>query len=295
MLKVLADGIGFATTTKDVEFLSEVSARPIHFRRKTSPILPVSRKPRSIPVQGISRSIEVKIASTENEWEQAFELAASSYQARGYETPGAARLRFTPYHALPDTLTLIAKHDERVVATLSVVMDNVLLGLPMEDIYPDEIAALRLQNRRLAETTTLADDGLSIREFIQVFISLIQLAMQHHRRNGGDTPVIVVNPRHRHFYTKMLGFVPMGTPRSYSAVQDHLAEAFWVDYDLFKVNAPKIYKEIFSADLPHEVLYAPKMPRRLVRKFSRQSSLCNPEEIEHILRLRKQYGSMRRW
>jgi hypothetical protein len=246
--------------------------------------VPVIRHlPQSISVKGVSRPIEVKFASTESEWEQAFALAAARYSARGYESPGASRLRFTPYHALPDTVTLVAKHEGKVVATFSIVMDNRFLGLPMEGVYPEEIASLRREGRRLGETTTLADAELGVREFIQVFITLIKLGMHYHRNQGGDTAVIAVNPRHRQFYTKMLGFQPLGPRRSYAAVQDAPAEAFRVDYDLLKANAPKMYEEIFGEDVPREALLAPKMPRHLIRQFSGQSSLCNPDKIEKIL------------
>jgi hypothetical protein len=294
-MSILTSGLDLGSMTDGLELRTPIPFAPNRRRRKSPPIAPISRVPQSIPVLGVSRPIEVKIASTASEWEQAFELAASSYQTRGYETPGLSRLRFTPYHALPDTRTFVAKHEDRVVATLSVVMDNTSLGLPMEDIYPDEIATLRQQGRRLAETTTLADSGLGIREFIHVFLSLIKLAMHYHRRQRGDTPVIVVNPRHRQFYTKMLGFVRLGPVRTYSSVQNHPAEAFWIDYALLKVNAPKIYRDIFGTSLPRNTLFAPKIPRSLVRQFSEQSSLCEPEEIEKILALRKQYRSMRRW
>jgi hypothetical protein len=264
-------------------------------KRKTSTALPVRRLPQSVPVKGVSRPIEVKIASTESEWEQAFALAAASYQARGYEPPTYCRLRFTPYHALPDTVTFVAKHEQQVVATFSIVFDNTLLGLPMESVYPDEIDKLRWDGRRIAETTTLADADLGVREFIQVFLTLIQVAMQHHRSQGGDTPVIAVNPRHKKFYTKLLGFVPLGPCRAYGAVQDHPAEAFWVDYDLLKNNAPTMYETIFGDTLSPEVLFAPRMPRAFVRQFSQQSSQCDPEDIEKILTLTERYGSMRRW
>lgn len=291
----LASGTERGSTVEHVGLWDGITTILRRRSRKTSTIVPIVRAPQAVPVSGISRPIEVKIASTESEWEQAFQLAASSYQARGYETPGTNRLRFTPYHALPDTLTFVAKHEEQVVATFSVVMDNTLLGLPMEDIYPGEIAELRQQGRRLAETTTLADAGLSVREFIQVFVALIKLAMQHHRSHGGDTPVIVVNPRHRQFYTRILGFHRLGPQRSYAAVQDHPAEAFWIDYDLLKVNAPKMYEELFGSDLPAEALYAPRMPSRLIRQFSEQSSLCDSDEIEKILDIRRECVSLRRW
>jgi hypothetical protein len=263
--------------------------------RKTSMILPVVRAPRPIPVSGVSRPLEVKIASTQSEWEQAFQLAASSYQARGYEPPGVNRLRFTPYHALPDTRTLVAKHGDEVVATFSIVMDNTLLGLPMEDVYPNELAALRRQGRRLFEATTLADGGLTTREFMQVFLTLIKLSMQYHTSQGGDAYVIAVNPRHRKFYTKIIGFVPLGPLRTYAAVQDHPAEAFLLDNRLQHDNAPDTYQFMFGEPLPREALVGPRVPRSLVRQFSRQSIHCDPEAIERVIAYTDQYGSPRRW
>src|SRR5262249_61607722 len=79
--------------------------------------LPRSKRvPWSVRVPNISRDIRVKIASTRAEWEEAFQLVADSYQARGYEVPGAGDFRFTSYHALPDTVTIVAKEHERIVA-----------------------------------------------------------------------------------------------------------------------------------------------------------------------------------
>ena len=296
MRSVLASGTERGSSAERVEVRDRVAYYvPKRLGRKTSAILPLVRAPQPIPVRGVSRPIEVKIASTESEWEQAFQLAASSYQARGYESPGAGHLRFTPYHALPDSLTLVAKHHEQVVATLSIVQDSTLLGLPMEDVYAEEIENLRQEGRRLFEVTTLADAGLSTREFIQTFIGLIQLATQYHTSHGGDAGVIAVNPRHRQFYTRVLGFVRLGPLRSYAAVQDHPAEAFWITEDLMRENTPTMYETIFGQRLPREALCAPKMPRHLIRQFSEQSSLCDPEAIEKILAYRSQYGSMRRW
>src|SRR5262249_50763176 len=171
--------------------------------------------PWAVRVPNISRDIRVKIASTRAEWEDAFQLVADSYQARGYEVPGAGDYRFTSYHALPDTIVLVAKEKDRVIATMSVVMDNSLLGLPMEAIYAAEIQQLRRAGRRLAEVGNLADSRLGTREFIQVFLGLIQLAWQHHVGHGGDTAVITVNPRHRAFFTKGLGLSPFGPCRAH--------------------------------------------------------------------------------
>jgi len=251
--------------------------------------------PLAVPVPGIKRNIEVKIASERQEWEEAFQLVAANYRARGYEAVSAKPLRFTPYHALPDTQTLVAKHDGHVVATFSIVLDNMLLGLPMESIYGEEITALRNKGHRLLETTSLADTGLSIREFMQVFVALIRLGMQYHTARGGDTYVITVNPRHKNFYSKMLGFLPLGPCRSYASVEGAPAEAFWVSNDLLKERAPRMYAEIFDESLPKSALYAPRFPRDLVRYFDSQSSLSDGKTIDDVLSYMDHYGSARRW
>ena len=171
----------------------------------------------------------MKIASGSEEFEQAFLLLARKYQAKGYENPGAKLFRFTPFHVLPETITVVAMEGARVVATLSLVPDTTLLGLPMESIYPDEVAGFRREGRRLAEVTSLADDGLGPREFIQVFEAMIQLVQQYHLRIGGDTWLVTVNPRHAVFYRKAMGARPFGDRRVYPSVANAPAEACMTD------------------------------------------------------------------
>src|SRR5207249_986101 len=163
------------------------------------------------------------------DWDQAFRLVAATYQARGYDPPDAGPVRFTPYHALPDTVTFVAKHGNAVVATLSLVQDNTLLGLPMQSIYASEIEALRQAGRRLVEVTSLADAGLDLREFVPVFMTLMRLLSQYGISQGADTWVISINPKHRSFYRKVMGFVPLGPWRAYPLVQNHPAEAYLLD------------------------------------------------------------------
>jgi hypothetical protein len=251
--------------------------------------------PAVVRVPGVARDIEVRIATQRDELEEAFQLVAANYRARGYEVASAKPLRFTPYHALPDTRTLVAKHDGQVVATFSIVLDNTLLGLPMESIYGEEIAALRNRGHRLLETTSLADTGLSVREFMQVFVALIRLGMQYHTANGGDAYVITVNPRHKSFYSKVLGFLPLGPCRAYASVQDAPAEAFWVSNDLLRERAPRMYGEIFGEPLPRAALAAASLPRDLVRHFDRQSSLGDSKTVEAVLEYQQHYGNARRW
>jgi hypothetical protein len=249
----------------------------------------------AVPVPGLARNIHVKIASTRAEWEEAFELVANQYQARGYEPAGMSDLRFTSYHALPETVVLVAKAEGHVVATFSQVADNLLLGLPLESVYRTEIKQLRQGGRRIFETTCLADRDLSMREFTHVFLALIQMAWQYGIAQGADTTVMTVNPRHRDFYTKVLGYVPLGPRRSYATVQGHPAEAYFLDAELMRLKAPRVYQRIFGATLPADALRTPQMPRQLARYFAGRSTLTCPAIVEEILGYVQDCGSPRRW
>ena len=51
------------------------------------------------------------------EWVQAFRLVTHNYQARGYEPRAERRLRFTPYHALPDTAVVVVSNADHAELT----------------------------------------------------------------------------------------------------------------------------------------------------------------------------------
>jgi hypothetical protein len=250
---------------------------------------------RPVPVTGVSREICVKIATTQSEWEDAFRLVALTYRSRGYEPEDTRDLRFTPFHALPDTVTFVAKHGNEVVATLSLVLDNVLLGLPMEGLYGPEVAGLRGAGRRLVEVTSLADQSLSLREFTPVFLALMRLMSQYGIRQNADTWAITINPRHRLFYTRVMGFVPLGEQRAYPSVQNHPAEAYMLDFEQLKTHNPDMLQKIFGEWLGHESLTACPMPCSLVRAFSARSRHADQETIQRIFQHVAERGTARRW
>jgi hypothetical protein len=246
-------------------------------------------------VPGLARDIRIKIASTRAEWEQAFELVADSYQARGYEGSDNADYRFTSYHALPDTVVMVAKDADRVVATLSLFPDNTLLGMPAESVYQAEIRQLRQAGYRLFEGGCLADRDVSVREGLQTVRALIRLAWRCQLAQGATMNVITVNPRHRDYYTKFYGYIPLGPRRPCAAVRGHPAEAFYLSPPLMKARAPKRYQEIFEAPLPRSALVVPRIPAAVVRHLGSNSSQTNRPFVEEILKYVDEYGSPRAW
>lgn len=260
----------------------------------------VTSEPLAYTVPGIRRKVEVKVASTATEWEGAFRLVRKNYQESGYEPPSTKLLRFTPFHALPDTTVFVAKAEDQIVATLTLVPDSRPLGLPLEGLYEDEVNVLRSQGRHIAEVTSLAADNLTQREFIYVFSALSRLMAQYHLYHGGDTWVITVNPRHRVYYCKTYGYMPLGPRRSYHAVRGHPAEAFWVDEHLMKAAAPKMHEAIYERPLPREFLQPVRMPVELIRAMAAESSQFDPLAVEaldvnQILGYMETHGHLRLW
>jgi hypothetical protein len=237
----------------------------------------------SILVPEIDENIEVKLASTPTEWDEAFRLVADNYRARGYESNSLHGLRFTNYHALPDTAVFVAKREGKVVATLSLVCDTHVLGLPMECIFGEEIDQLRAEGLRLAEVSSLADRELPIRQFVPVFATLTGLMTQWGIQEGVDLWLISVNPRHRAFYRKVMGFLPLGPSRSHPSVLGHPAEAYKINPEILKHNAPKMHQKMLGEPAPREVLDARPMSHQLIREFASSSTVTDIQTVEDIL------------
>jgi hypothetical protein len=178
---------------------------------------------------------------------------------------------------------------------MSLVADTSLLGLPMEVIYGTEVSELRREGRRLAEATSLADEGLTCSEFIRVFTEFIRIAIHYHLRQGGDSWVIAINPRHRSFYLKVLGFIPFGPRRSYPSVQGHPAEAFLLDVALMRANAPAMYETIFGASPAESILCPSPWSRDSVLHLGRNSTQIDCRTVESLLLSVEHLGSEPRW
>lgn len=139
---------------------------------------------------------------------QAESLVKRAYARLGYTEPGDA----FPQERLcaASTASLHAVDRNTTLGTLCVNLEG-HGALHAEALYPDEVCALRRLGR-LCEFTRLAvDTALAGRE---VLCSLFYVAYLYaHAIHQAKHLVIEVNPRHRHFYQRMLGFELVGTER----------------------------------------------------------------------------------
>jgi hypothetical protein len=88
----------------------------------------------------------VHIARTVDEYVASMGLVYDGYLKRGLMQPHEARVRMTPYLALPQTVVFVALERGAVSGTVSLVPDGPM-GLPMQKIYASEVAAVRAEGR----------------------------------------------------------------------------------------------------------------------------------------------------
>jgi hypothetical protein len=153
-----------------------------------------------------STDFRIRLADTRGQRSKASLLINRMYSWRGYQTESVAGLAVRP-----NQISLVASRDDAVFGTLTVGLDSDE-GLLVDQLYSDEIDALRAQGRAVCEFGKLAvDPEYGTKD---VLAALFHLAFMYaHRLNHADDIVIEVNPRHVAYYKRMLGFTQAGAQR----------------------------------------------------------------------------------
>ncbi|HSD35908.1 MAG TPA: hypothetical protein VLC92_00270 [Rhodocyclaceae bacterium] len=205
----------------------------------------------------------LKLAETQEELEACFKLLHDAYVGAGFMTPDESGMRVTIYHALPTTTTLLAKYDNRVVGTLSLIRESPL-GFPLQKIF--DIEAIRRAGGNIAEVSALAVDRHFQATGGMILFPLMKFMYEYATRFF-DTRhlVIAVNPRHIGLYESLLFFKRLkqnpvdhydfvnGAP----AVGAHLdlasaAETYRKYYD-HKASGKNLYRYFTALQMPNIV------------------------------------------
>jgi len=215
---------------------------------------PLAEGPRSEALRAAAESEPVvRIATRRNELLDAFRLVYQAYLRAGLCEPNPHRMRVTPYHLLPTTEVLVAVSDSNVAATMTLVRDGGL-GLPMECVYPEEVAARREQGIELGEVSCLAARQEDLRRAFPLLVRVMSLCAQCARSRGLDELLIAVHPRHAGFYERFLGFQVIGHEKVYDSVCYNPAVPLALDLTRLAIIHPTGHKRLFSVPLPGESL-----------------------------------------
>ena len=202
-----------------------------------------------------SADIQLQIASTREEREAVFQLVYQAYRGSGLCQPNASELRFTSYQLLPTTDLLFAQLHEEVICTLSLVRDGEL-GLPIDNIYAEQVEERRAAGLRLAEVSSLADRRNEPARFFEIFCELSRLMIQLAEKQSVDQLLITVHPRHAPMYMRYMAFQRIGERRNYSSVNGNPAVPLCLDLHKIQANRPPCWEKFFGEKIPGHLLKA---------------------------------------
>lgn len=212
MAKIPHDGD--KTETGDV--IAEVRYIP------TEPAPPFPEEKARPDIQDIivdCKTFKIRRANTDEGRNSANMLINRMYSWRGYATSHQ-----TPES--PNLITLMATENHSVIGTISISFDSPI-GILADETYEDEINNFRRRGGKICEFTKLAFDP-GVRSKLAL-ASLFHVAFIYawHIRNCTDL-FIEVNPRHRRFYERMLGFKRHGQIKNNPRVNAP-AVLLWID------------------------------------------------------------------
>ncbi len=178
---------------------------PIGFKRTAGP-LNQERTDVSDTLEHVvdRKEFKIRLADTHGQRSSASMLIKKMYSWRGYQTSFNADEQ-------PNRMTLVASSADQTIGTITVGFDSPI-GLLADDLYKDELDALRSKGRRLCEFTKLAVDG-EIKSK-QVLAALFHIAFIYSFDIQKFTDLLIeVNPRHVKYYARMLGFAEWSEAR----------------------------------------------------------------------------------
>ncbi|CAN5731914.1 hypothetical protein BH11PSE8_BH11PSE8_06480 [soil metagenome] len=164
----------------------------------------------SLPIDSLEeevgqRLLKIRAADSSGQRSSASILIHRMYATRGYlstslpEAPNANRI------------TLTASNLDVTIGTITVGFDCAE-GLLVDELFSDEVNAMRNRGRRICEFTKLAMD--SVVKSKRALASLFHVAFIYaFRLRHFNDLLIEVNPRHVRYYERMLGFEARGPTR----------------------------------------------------------------------------------
>jgi hypothetical protein len=199
--------------------------------------------------------VVVKLVETEEEAIAASHLLYRTYLERGLIAAHESRLRVTPHGILPTTHTFVARVGEKYVGTLALIEDGAL-GLPLEQVYPTEVAGFRGANDHVAEVGAL---GILPSYRRKGIVCLLYRLMREVAAAKNVTRLVVaVHPKAADIYRATLLFETFGPRASYPGLnRSAVAQGLSLDLrDLEQRYAATFGHLGPTTDNPHYVQFA---------------------------------------
>jgi acyl carrier protein len=177
-----------------------------------------------------------RVASTEDEWNDARTLVHRIYVREGYIDPESSRALIGEYIGKNTTTTFLGYMGDALVGTISVAEDA-SGGLPMDQIFRDEVDTLREEGKVIGEVCQFAIDDALVALHTTTGSSRNDLSLKffgcvltHARERGITHYCFSVNPKHARFY-ELIGSERIGDEKQYPSVNMAPALAYVLDIE----------------------------------------------------------------
>lgn len=190
----------------------------------------------------------------------AFELIYQSYLLRGQAAPNRIGMRVTPYQIHSNSQIFVGTHAGRVAATVTLVRDGAL-GLPMEQMFGQEVEQLRRADGEVAEASCLVVGDSYSSQTLQTFSGVTRIMVQFARFHGIRNLLIAVHPRHLEFYRRYFGFRSLSKRVAECPhVLGQPAVGMLLNFERFDQEQPKCWSTFFGEWISENALQPESIP-----------------------------------
>src|SRR5262245_46430519 len=189
-------------------------------------------------------------------------------------------------HALPSTRVFVASDGARVVGTASLIPDSPL-GLPMDEVFQDQVDPFRRRGRLAAEVSALAMDSDRRAHGIPVLMRLLRMIVLHATEVARlDDLCMVVRPQHAEFYQHFFSCRIIGEPRDYEKVHIDGAVALHLDLDEVRALIRAMHTGQTPASDIQTFLYGREAYRAVLAQLHREvpASALTAQQFVHFFR-----------
>ena len=226
--------------------------------------------------------LDFGLATDRDTVEQAFRLQHDQYVSQGYMDAHPSGWRLSLHNALPSTRVFVARDGRRVVATMTLIADSPL-GLPMDEIYADELRSFRDQKRDLAEVSGLALRPEYQRSGVAILLRLIRMLALYAAEVANVSELcITINPRHAAFYRKAFYFRDIGGLKQYGKVNGAPALALGLDLDIVRICMSELCAGHPVTSEVYTFLFNPRQVARVLARLVRDLD-GTPPRVEYLL------------
>lgn len=188
-------------------------------------------------------NVVIKLANTQDELEQAYRLLHNAYVKQNLMDPHPSGLRFNIWSALPYTSVIIAKCGEKIIGTVSLIIDS-QIGLPSDKIYKKEIDSQRNNGKRIVEVSAFAVDPDFRQDGHKISLYLMKYLYQYSCKTlKADFLCASIREGVSDFYKALFAFEKKGKTINYDLVNG--TPAVHISLDLSKKNRDKL-KNIYA-------------------------------------------------